>query len=1171
MPEKNYWDKGQIILVMCMTLVIVIISVATIIYLTSTHHLFFNYNPSREIILSIDADFERALTRILANATAQYNKTRSEDVYIDEMKESRKIANITFSYWFMAMQAAYAGKGVNIEADWMDDVIQGEKDIPIRIGWVRSHGQSGFDDHIQHYTTRTLENKLVKLFWYRPNSISAIGSRIKIDSVISGIVGWESAHMILLNLTITSIWSNEEKGEVYINVVVLKEGGKPVNDLKKESFELYWFDPSAPLGKFWWRIVEEDEITLTYNGGGNYTLTFKPDFWDKRPQAREKRETFWKWGDNPGYYQFVIIRVKDSRDIIVEAYSYAGIEYVIRENAIESTGSSYKGNPAKTKEKYVFELLPNGTIYWFGTPLTLENVPPVPFPPVKQLRVFATINYDEDPDSFVETPYQIEIWDDRYLWPSSTNFLGWRKRFMNGSKLVFEVNYPPGCQNQKVRITWLDDCDAQPPEYRIEMIISQGLGRVDTGKYIFYLVVDPEEYGSAVGGHIDWCFSLRKREGGSESWVDSFLLGYNATRPSDTGPCVLPNKIPGGDWTILPTPRDEEGVLIAEAPVRIIAYRRSNIVTTVPAPESFNMVEPGEPPQPGRPSPGPREVTNHLYHETFIYLPYDVSYVLITVNATWLSDVTMDKYRAYLGLIGMIGPPHGSDSNRVQWGSLMTGDGTIVNGSFGRNYDDMMRDYIDHRGRGWGLRYSGAPSDDFLVDSGREYGYWASLYRNGFGVAIFASESFMNEMDDYVSQGVRRDRLWVWTNPLGSRRFMEYDAIGWDSRSSKGWTFQQNDRIQFKAAVFIIEGGEPGTSIGSDNSIWNRVRTWYNEEDPDAGPFSIVNNPPGGVVEDIELYSRAAFIVEDFSEDPFESGRLIKNTDAWQWSQDGYVYVSTDGSSGSWGGMHIAYSSSTITSGNDVFILARIKHSVTSSGQHVGLTMISPQNYFYTLEYWRGTGSNRRLRMYKYTTSWSNPLPNQLSINLPNDIWFIFLGKKGINSGSMTLTLFNDNGAQQGTVSNTDNSPLTTNRVGIGIRDENQDGNYLSAYFDYLIVSVDVDPSKIIVRGLGSGWRVIIRDSSGREVSAVASSGIATLNVPHMPIIRNGKIIIRDGGGNEVFSKLFDLIVGGDVYVCRVRGSALNAADESNMYYKMFLESYVPTITYVGAAYENPD
>jgi hypothetical protein len=803
LKHASGWRRGQIILVMSILLITVILMVSTIIYLTSTQHLFFNYNPSREIILSIDADFERALTRILANATAYYNRTITEGgVYLFEIDATRRIANMTFSHWVLSTQAAYSGKGLNIRTEWIDEQVQGERAIPIRVDQtVREEA----------YMKRRLENRLFKLFWYRPNSISAIGADISIDATAQGIVGWKARHIILLNLTITSVWKEGQKA-VYVNVIVLREDGKPVNDLRKDNFEIYLFDPTTPLGGYWWKRTIPEGITVTYNGGGNYTFRIEPQFYNPRDA---KTGSFWSF-----YYQFVIVRVKDNRGIIVEAYSYSGIEYVIQERAVEPY---YPNNPSKMKETYVFELLPNGSMYWYGTKLSSSSsVPPIPFPPVKQLIVNVTKNGYSDPN-FEEVPYQIEAWDNRYLWPVSEEFLNYTRRFMNGSKLVFEVKYPPGVSRQRVRIMWREDCDFRPIPYNIEMKIEETeegkIGKVEGTHYSLWVVVK-RRTGEYV--HVDWSISLWDKSG---TWhVEYILPAYDAFRKDNT--YYIPMKFPNPEWTVLPKPVEDNGVLVSKAPVRLVLYNKSDLVITTP--------------------PAPyQQILDELHHEQILYIPYDVSYFLYFVNATWKKNVKIDySYLMFMGMIGGLpSDQYVQDTvEKFKWGSLLTSSG-IVNGTF-----NNRNSYIPHRGYALGTQ----------VGSG-DYSYWSAIYNENQGACIFASQQLLDLLDAYgktYKKGNREtNQLFVWTRSLGASRFMEYDAIAVESSTSTTINVQKTPNVEFKAAGFIIGGGIAGNKFNDDIM-------WY-DGDPRAhayaSPFRSVNDPGGtslNAVEESMMYYR---------------------------------------------------------------------------------------------------------------------------------------------------------------------------------------------------------------------------------------------------------------------------------------------------------------------------
>ncbi|MEM2981066.1 MAG: hypothetical protein QW385_06885 [Thermoproteota archaeon] len=1108
--------RGQIILIMSVTLIAVIFAVSMTIYLTSTQHLFFNYNPSREIILSIDSDFERALTRILANATNFYNKTVTQGgTYLFEIDRAREIANKTFSYWVMSTQTVYAGKGLSIETQWANEPLQREKNIWLCVYNLTNSGEPDKPNYYSfNYPERKLE-KLFKLFWYRPNSISVIGADINVDATSQGIIGWRNRHIILLNLTITSIVPYEKGGFLEVGVTILRENEAPVNDLTAGNFEIYLFDRNSPRGAYPWKRVSIESIT--YNGGGNYTLMTKeipsnPYFWS------------WSWDRNrhtPGDYRFIIVRVKDNRGIIVEAYSYPGVEYVIE--GVVGT------HPLKTKEKYVFELLSNGTMYWYGDKLVYSSpIPPIPFPPVKQFLVEVTKNGYTDTE-FEEANYQIETWDDNYKWPISNEFLNYTRRFMNGSKLVFEVNYPPNVDKQKVRITWREDCDLVPTEYNVKMVIEQTedgeVGKVEGERYTLEVVVERRKAGTV---HADWSICLWSKD---SSWhVDYILPAYDSYLSNSY---YIPIKFPDPNWTVLPKPKLEQGRLISKAPVRLVLYNKtSKVITTSPAPYE--------------------EYYDELYCEQMLYIPYDVWYFQYFINASWKKDVNIRySYLLFMGMIGgRIGDLVRDTLSHYKWGSLQTSS-NVVNGTF-----NDVEEYILHRG--YALGATGGSGD---------YSYWAALYNETYGASIFASDQLIKLLDNYgkaYKKGNREtDQLWVWTRKRGSSRFMEYDAITLEADRSQyqNTTIKTKNtpKIEFKAAGFLLGGGKAADYYHDDN-VWNDGGGTY------ARPFQRVDDPDTAV-QDLVLDKRNAFFWDDFSTDPFAEGRLTA-TNAWSWNPAGYIQVSADGSSGSLGGAHIAYYPSMIKPGTStVYVLVKERHSTTASNQHVGLAMFNLNNaQLYTLEFYRD--SNRRLGIWRYMGSWS--WITRTTLSLADNTWFIFLGSRNINTGVMTLTVYNSGGTQQGTQSATDTS-IGANHVGLFIRDETLGGGSLSASFDNFVVCADADPSIITVTGLAQGWTVRVEDDVGNGLTqwfTAGTNGAASLNVRTNPIFRNAYLHIRDRNGATVIRKQFPEIIGGDVYRLLREGTMLNAVEECNLYYKMFTGVHIPTIVEIRLAYE---
>ncbi|MGQ9479182.1 MAG: hypothetical protein ACUVQ0_04050 [Thermoproteota archaeon] len=1113
-------EHGQIILIMAITLVAVILTVSTMIYITATQHLFFNYNPTREIILTIDSDFERVLTRILANATQLYNFTsiKTEEGYErNAMEVAREVANLTFSYWVLSTQAAHAGKGLSIETDFIDETVQEQgKKIRLKI----EDGGTIFNDELT-YQERKLEQKLFKLWWYRPNSISAIGADLSIDSTI-GVIGWKSRHIVFLNFTITAIRSVRSDDAVYVDVSVFMEPvdhPKPVNDLRAENFEVYVFDPTVTLGpgKFWWKRMPVDRLELTYNGGGNYTVKINSPL--ENPGS-SNAEDFWDF-----YFSFILIRVKDNRGILVEAYSYSGVEYTITERAVENY---YPNNPYKTRETYIFELLPNGTLSWNFRNLETSNPrPPVPLPPVKQIRLQATTN---GPGSeFREiTLYQVERWDDRYLWPCEEKFIEGYARIRNGSKIVFQLNYPPGVREQKVRLIWFDDCDAEMPHRDFRLEYREGIQVAFTKHYTLMLVVD-RELANQYYHHIDWTMSLLHKDAPRDigalttylGGIDYILLGYDAYRSGNT--YFIPYKIPEDDWTVLPKDDDGDGVVYAI--VRAVAFRKTNRVVS-------SMEN------------APGEFRDELYHEAMIQIPYDASYFLYYINASWFKDVDIQySYLVFGGIIGgRIEDPYQQVVEKYKWGSLLTPNGIVVNGTF-----NNLEGYIPHRGYVLGTQ----------IGDG-SYSHWFALYNESFGAAIFASEQMIQTLDKYGKTykkgGRETDQVFVWTRGSGASRFMEYDAITVEVNTPTKINRYQTPKIEFKAAGFLLEGGVQEGDKFNNDGMWNDGGGDF------ARPFTRVGDPQATVSGPGELrLEKRAFIWDDFSINPIGSSMTV-TSGTWRWEQDaagnGYLRVDANGPSDGWGGMCVAYYPSgtyPMPSGRTIYVLVKERHSITANGQHVGLLMIENQNRFYSFEYYHAGTNTQRIRIIRYFNNWQNP--SSVSLSLSDNVWRTFMGSRTVNNGLMNFRV-----AELGISVSATNTQINVGQFGVGVRVENS-GTSMTAMFDDFIACVDSDPRYVTINDVNPGWRIEIKDQNGNTVfSSVATGRKVVIDVLSRPIIRNGRIEVYDYAGNLMNPGTtdFDAIVGGDIYRFRSSKTFLNAVDQCMMYYRMFLDSYAP-------------
>ena len=91
------------------------------------------------------------------------------------------------------------------------------------------------------------------------------------------------------------------------------------------------------------------------------------------------------------------------------------------------------------------------------------------------------------------------------------------------------------------------------------------------------------------------------------------------------------------------------------------------------------------------------------------------------------------------------------------------------------------------------------------------------------------------------------------------------------------------------------------------------------------------------------------------------------------------------------------------------------------------------------------------------------------------------------------------------------------------------------AYFDNILVTVNMPPWIVRVEGLQPGWKVVLKDGSGNVIdSETAADVFVEFNVWGVWIIEDGSIEVYDSLGNLLSRGVFREILGGDVY--RVTG-----------------------------------
>jgi len=711
--------RGQIVIIATLVIAILILSIAAMLYETATTYQRIRREYVSGLLDNISREFDKVLMYILMSATQRYNLTA-------EIDTPRAYAYLKFSYWTKSLIRELSEYGAQVNITYPRIFLQ-----PARVL---------YDMEIEERYVYDL----IKMYWYATQGLSVISASVTVNIPGLGFYGWNKTSLILLNATalLDKIRVETIGTESYtaVDIIVNKENNIPIERLSKSSFKVMYFEPDYNE----WRVANIERVRN--NGGGNYTLLLSRDIPEGGPIPS-------------GLEKYLIIWVMDNRGIIVELYTYDHIDYIVEERAIQQ----FYPTSDKSYEIYTFEIIQNGTWLWLNKPLEMNSTRPIPIPPVKQLRVYATRHGVND-TTMVEVPSQVEVWTSDYRRPT-LQFADWRRRFSLGDKLVFIVGFnETGVDKQRVRIKWFHDADTPPPEYLIHFSVNPPFVYVDNGVYILQLVAEP-----GYSDWIDWSISVH--------WngyhIEYMLYGYDVY-PMDGG-YWFPMKLPGGNWTLL------------VGPIRAIAFRENNLVVV--------------PPTEG-------EIYDELYHVELIEIPYGVHYFLYFGYFKWLKDVTLD-YR-YLTLFGQIsGTRYDTDSAlRVRYGSIQL---------------ETLDDYITGNYTIYGMWPWNCMHRDRRINDAGNFGYWAAQYTMTHGQIMFIDEETYNllkspEYSDY-------SQVWAWSTYDYARRVLSYDLLYWDSRA-RNFLIPAGTEMNLFFAGLVYDGGNAYSPFKND-AIWNDCGVEY--------------------------------------------------------------------------------------------------------------------------------------------------------------------------------------------------------------------------------------------------------------------------------------------------------------------------------------------------------
>ncbi|MBO3833457.1 MAG: hypothetical protein FGF51_08795 [Candidatus Brockarchaeota archaeon] len=349
---------------------------------------------------------------------------------------------------------------------------------------------------------------------------------------------------------------------------------------------------------------------------------------------------------------------------------------------------------------------------------------------------------------------------------------------------------------------------------------------------------------------------------------------------------------------------------------------------------------------------------------------------------------------------------------------------------------------------------------------------------------------------------------------------------------------------------------DPPVSFRDLNSPGVSVQLYH-----DATKAEVEVTSPGVLT----LTRRSAFIWDDYSDNPFTSGRLTTNAGTWGWNPAGYITVSASSLAPSWGGACVAHYATSPPDGTSVVhVLVKELHITNRQNQYSGIIIADSSSLFYLMGYQRGLRANRFITIMKWSGTWSTVASS--SLTLSENTWFVFLSRREYEGG-VGFTVYDTGGMQQGSPLSARDTAFPVTLVGVGVY---RAGGTITAYFDDFVACANANPRFVNITGLEEGWTVYLYDGGGSLVTqaTAGSDGKASLDVLTRPIVRNARFEVKQGETVVLPSQSFSEVVGGDIYECSVKDiSILGFQNQDSKAYNAYLkvESIEVPDAYLGS------
>ncbi len=434
--------RGQFVVLTALIIVLVVAAIASRMYLFSQSR-GLRQEEFKEILGVLDADFQRALIRTLAESTHRVTGIEGYDLTMipnsGNLTLGRIYAHEFMNLWRLSIDKAFEGLGVAATPNY-------ERDVLI---------QPAKGELQPRYL-----NDLIKLYWFKSEALSVIGGDLFIDIKGIGFYGFQTFRLHYLNVSI-DLQDLQDQGNLidHLTIRANREGNDPVPGLEQKNFAIYNFNTTAQV---WTRTTVTD---ILYDGTGCYELHFQ------RPNP----------GNDP-YTRWFHVFVEDHRGILVEALSYNSFKLDIFKQTPE------EDRPFNTEDEiYTLEAGVNGRWYWQMRELGVTGAAvPLAAIPIKQYRVNVTETGATGPLGV--SPVQYEIWD-QVTWHGQQveiprALADPTYRFNDSNRVVMQVRFPTlDITRQRAVIWWRSDLDADAYQGPTDLTYDPDAYQAETNLY----------------------------------------------------------------------------------------------------------------------------------------------------------------------------------------------------------------------------------------------------------------------------------------------------------------------------------------------------------------------------------------------------------------------------------------------------------------------------------------------------------------------------------------------------------------------------------------------------------------------------------------------------------------------------------------------------------------